>query len=63
MEYMTDNEKRAHDLAVAYITAVFNGNLVPSDIKIENGELSTDIFDLYENSYNMLLAKINSKFT
>lgn len=64
---MTDNEKRAHDLAIASMPIIYEGyksqikNYVPA-----NGETSKDfIFDIYTEylkAYNASLKSFNRDF-
>lgn len=56
---MTDNEKRAHDLAVA---------LLPVELQIANRQYhegkveSIDLYAIYLQRYNQLLDNINADF-
>lgn len=58
---MTDNEKRAHDLAVAVSVNSCNMSM---NAQISNGktEISIDYFASYMDAYKVLLDAFNEKF-
>ena len=58
---MSDNEKRAHDLAIAVCMEVCK---MKRDAQIAAGktEIKTDYFEEYMNAYEMSLEAFNEKF-
>ncbi len=58
---MTDNEKRAHDLAIAVAVDVCH---VKANSQINNGQddVSIDYFSEYINAYESALEAFNRKF-
>ena len=53
---MTDNEKRAHDLAIAMIPIIYDRDY--KDKNIQGG----DAFGHYFDAYKMFLAEMNESF-
>lgn len=58
---MTDNEKRAHDLAIAICIDVCH---IKANTQISSGnpEVSVDYFAEYMNAYEMALESFNERF-
>ncbi len=57
---MTDNEKRAHDIATAMLPTLYNNKVN----NIANGSIENngiDIMAIYENTYNSCLNYLNSQ--
>lgn len=58
--HMTDNEKRAHDLAVASCLAIFD---IKKEESISHGKnFEFDIYKEYINGYNKMLESLNRDF-
>lgn len=58
---MTDNEKRAHDLAVAVCIDVCHVK-VNAQVSSGNPEVSVDYFAEYINAYELLIESFNERF-
>lgn len=58
---MTDNEKRAHDLAVAVCINVFNMKR-QNQINAGKTEITVDYFSEYMNAYNLAINAFNREF-
>lgn len=56
---MTDNEKRAHDIAVSMLPTMFENKAKQTDIR-ELSKNGIDIIALYENLYSNALNYFNS---
>ena len=50
---MTDNEKRAHDLAIAMLPMIYDRDYRGKDIS--NG----DAFEIYKDAYTQFLERLN----
>ena len=50
---MTDNEKRAHDLAIAMLPIIYDRDYRGKDIS--NG----DAFEIYKDAYTQFLERLN----
>ena len=58
--YMTDNEKRAHDLTLLYLQESFRVKFIAAD---RSGEtIPLEFVDSYAELYPKILEKINEKF-
>lgn len=51
---MTDNEKRAHDIAI--------GAMIVSGLFPHGDQSSVDLYQYYINAYNAALESVNSDF-
>lgn len=49
---MTDNEKRAHDLAIAMLPIIYGNDFRDKDVA------SGDAFEIYKDAYNQFLEKL-----
>lgn len=61
---MTDNEQRAHDLALAAVQAIFNkesGTMLNEDLKLLQQSGDENVFNLYQNFYDAFLARLNDQ--
>lgn len=58
---MTDNEKRAHDLAIAICVDAVHVK-VNSQISQQKSDVSVDYFAEYLNAYNIALEAFNEHF-
>lgn len=60
---MTDNEKRAHDLAVAVTAASLNPVLLSAFAAHDGtGEVSPNIYALYRKAYDSTLEALNRDY-
>ncbi|MCD7887049.1 MAG: hypothetical protein LUG44_05455 [Clostridiales bacterium] len=66
---MTDNEKRAHDLAIAYLPIAYDeqrkaliDQVVKAEDPPESVDVSIDIFKLYCDLYGASLDAFNAHF-
>ena len=57
---MTDNEKRAHDLAVAMVPILFD--LQKNKVDIQNNEIRIDCYSDYKKLYETSLESFNRDF-
>lgn len=59
---MTDNEKRAHDLAVAMVPVLYNQQVSSVNIEdIESG-ITVDVYKDYMEVYELALKSFNRDF-
>ena len=58
---MTDNEKRAHDLAIIVCADICRLK-IQSQISNKENEVIVDYFQEYLNAYNSILESFNNKF-
>ena len=56
---MTDNEKRAHDLAVAVMQ--IKASFMKDDCTRQGRPFSADFFQMYQAAYDEALARIDEK--
>lgn len=57
---MTDNEQRAHDLALAVVQAIFNKGNIEDDYELlENHSSDENIFISYQSFYREFLWRLN----
>lgn len=61
---MTDNEKRAHDLAIAYIPILMKTEMrdIACKASKENAEISVSFYDLYLEVYERFLENLQGDF-
>ncbi len=59
---MTDNEKRAHDIAVCLLPILYKLK-VDQAIKDEQGDLKIDFHKMYMDTYTKELEAINRSFS
>lgn len=57
---MTDNEQRAHDLALTAVQAIFNKGNIEDDYELlENHSSDENIFSSYQSFYREFLWRLN----
>lgn len=58
---MTDNEKRAHDIAITVLPARIN-NAIDTFVKTGNADNAPDVYQLYKSTYEMTLKALNQDY-
>lgn len=59
---MTDNEKRAHDIAVALLPEFLHVEMNKSLVEESNSTHTFNIYEAYKTEYDSMLKAINRDF-
>lgn len=60
---MTDNEKRAHELALVLVAEIIKPEYLANEPKSEDGKtVKVDPYQKYKMAYESILASLNSDY-
>lgn len=59
---MTDNEKRAHDLALVLVAEIIKPEYVAGEAPDANGQIKVDLYQKYKKVYDSILKALKADY-